>query len=492
MATCDTETCDIKTNLRLIVGVTELGLAQHTLQQPINPGRVGVLVVGGRIRDRDGRPHVYLAGERPAYEPGASRLYGIPFLGKVRQHVIEFAQNPGQVSVTIKHVMLGLSRGKDDPAAVCLHTDLKLVDPIKLLEHVPDWDQPQSAFALNETVVQRVREAAEAAVKPLREDPLRFSRYLTESKLSAIQADFRDYLAASFRDWGLQAMDSLPPTREYPSALTEVVFQAKLGALAYQMNLQREVESRSIPIELARRIQRLEPTAAFYAMALERPDIAIKMVEARGQQAAKAADIVRTILVTHSPDAKVDAEASREVLLAALRSLQEGPAIFGAPPDHVSAKSDATPFQAAPTGDMMGLGGVWGTLGSELDASSPTVSAGKASPDAANESPDTLRLKSLVEGELRRLRIPGVEVEELGGPKDGRQTIEITVDDSVTFRLSIGLDFAERGPYVERVTVQGKRKRVADEPGLLPPWQAGDHLDAVVTLARSEHFGAGA
>jgi len=479
-------TFDIETDLKLIVGITELGLRQRKLQQPINPGRVGVLVVGGRITDRDGRPRVYLAGERPAWEPAASRLYGVPFWGTVRQHVIEFAQNPGRVSVTIKHVLLGLSRGPDDPAAVRLHADLKLVDATKLLEQVPEWDQAQSPVDLNDKVVKRVKDAAEAAVLSLRQDVFRFSRYLTESDLSAIQADFRNYLAVSFRDWGLQVMDSLPPTRVYPSAVTTVLYQARLGAYEYQMNLQREVQQGSISIELARRIQQLEPEAAFYAMAMERPDIAVKMIEARGQQAAAVAGIVRTVLLTQSPDAEV----SRAVLLAALASLQEGPRIFGAPSGQVSAKSDATLFQAGPAGDMMGLGGAWGALGSELDASSPTVSGGKASPDSAKESLDTLRLKALVEDELRRLNTPGVEVEELGGPKDGRQTLEITVDGQVTFRLSVGLDFAEHGPYVDHVTVGGVKKRVADEPSLLPTWRPGDHLDAVVKLVRSGYFAA--
>ena len=118
---------NIETDLRLISGIVELGWTKGALQHAIEPGRVGVLSIGGRVHDNKGQPLVFYPGDRPAHHFFASRLWGIPGLGRVKQLVIEFAENPGTITVVLKRTLFGISQSPADPATVKVHVGFKLL-----------------------------------------------------------------------------------------------------------------------------------------------------------------------------------------------------------------------------------------------------------------------------------------------------------------------------------------------------------------------------
>ena len=250
------------TAFKVALRITPLGLDKGRLQQPIMPGRVGLLMVGGRIVDRNGRSQVFGPGERPAMVFMASRLYGIPGLGHVDQVVIEFAQNPGRVAVTFRQPLLGISRDEKDPAEVTVYADFRMTDPVKFITWSSDdwqnWTNLKELNDVNARIAQRVAATAKSAIEPKMQDLSATPTYLTADNLTLIQQDFCDLLDREFRDSGLQVVDGLPPVRKYTNALTRVLYEVRLGMVEFQLALKRQTLSRRLRMELdAEKAQKL-------------------------------------------------------------------------------------------------------------------------------------------------------------------------------------------------------------------------------------------
>lgn len=481
---------ELDTTLSLITDITPLGWGKGQFQVAIEPGQIGVLSIGGRVTDNNHQPLVFFAGDRPSYKFLASRLYGIPGLGRVRQQVIEFAENPGILTITIKRPLLGLSQGPDDPALVRLHASFKLVDPIALLNHSPDWDKAGGIAQTNLRLEKFVRDAAEAAIFDRMQDLSASPSYLASDDLNRVQSEFRKILQPILADWGLLLVESIPPTRQYPDGLTKVLYDVRLGTIAFQIELERDRQRAMHQIGLraheAELLQNLGPVAGFIDLANRNPQVAIKIIEAAGQQAATGANILKTLLLTQTPDALL----SKQIVLSLLQQqAQSSPFAFlgqtGSP------GSGGLQIGIAPSAGVPGLAGVQAqTTGVPLvGMSGPTVGLNIAFPQSPATSLPTLpdAVEAIAAEELSRLQDPGVEVDDLG-IKNNDYRLEMTVDNDVTYRLRINSDFDRVGPIVDYVIVKGIQKRPADVPGLMPPWNAGDHLDVLITLVRSGHF----
>lgn len=518
----------VDADLRVIVGVTPLGWRESRFQHPIQPGRIGVLNVGGRVIDSHGDPRVFYPGDRPAYRFLASRLYGIPGLGRVTQNVIEFAQNPGTLSVTIQHALLGLSEGPHDPASVKVHASFKLLDPIALLDHVPDlqWDRPNILTLANERLQRLVRDAAETAVADRVQSFSGNPTLLTTDDLEAIQAQFRDLLDLKLRGWGLCLVEDLPPTRQFPKALLKVLYDIRLGATAFQMELERDrqrtVNKYTIDAHLAQTLAKMGPVGAFTYALNHRPEVAIKMIEAAGQQSTETArrisELVRANLLM-SPDAA----ASMQLLHTALQQTQtpslwdtlgyatSAPGTASPPPMELHSNFGALDLASfgIDKGGNLGFGAAAPTIGLQpVYAQTPLGGGISSSPAIGMVTPSQLgtpqpipasgvtgvstnganALRALIDAELSYVQIPGVQVEELG-MKGDHYRLELIVDDTVTYRLRIGPDFHQNGPYIDYVLVNGEQRRPSEKPDLLPPWPTSAHLDALVRLVRGGHFG---
>jgi hypothetical protein len=483
------------TAFKVALRITPLGLDKGRLQQPIMPGRVGLLMVGGRIVDRNGRSQVFGPGERPAMVFMASRLYGIPGLGHVDQVVIEFAQNPGRVAVTFRQPLLGISRDEKDPAEVTVYADFRMTDPVKFITWSSDdwqnWTNLKELNDVNARIAQRVAATAKSAIAPKMQDLSATPTYLTADNLTLIQQDFRDLLDREFRDSGLQVVDGLPPVRKYPNALTRVLYEVRLGMVEFQLALKRQTLSRRLRMELdaeeAQKLAALGPTAGFLHIAKNKPELAVKMVEANGQRFAETAKTLRLLLAAPSSDAEI----SKQVLFTALQqSEQQFPELRATPPSAVG--TPGLPILGMdPAAGIPGLESMAGIEpGGELrdlkvPVAGPTVVGAPGPAPVTAEA--TIGLEKLVKDEISRISGPDVWVEDLG-TKNERETIEFTVDEEVTFRVRIGLAFLEEGPSVDYVIVRGKRRRPADQPNLLPPWPKGSHLEALVKLVRSGYF----
>lgn len=231
---------ELKSDLRFIRGIVSLGIKHRRLQYPIQPGRIGLLNVGGRITDRYGRPSVFIAGERPAADLFASRLYGIPGLGYVEQEVIEFAVNPGRITLTLSRPLSELLPGTGDLVVIEVHVDVRLGDPFALIQQLPDWRDPGGVEASNRGITNRVRDSARQAIRSRWRDWIADETYLATDAPHQIQAAFRTILEHTFADWGLLFFDGVPPIRELPSALTEIIYAIRRGEIELEMAVPAE------------------------------------------------------------------------------------------------------------------------------------------------------------------------------------------------------------------------------------------------------------
>jgi hypothetical protein len=484
----------IDTNLKLIVSITRLGWGEWRFQQPVQRGRIAVLNIGGRVTDRHGQPLIFHAGDRPEYKFLQNRLYGIPGFGRaVTQEVIEFAEHPGHISVSLRQMLLGFSSGPSDPATVTIHTSLKLLDPIRLLNYVGvDVQNTQNSSSFDTVVTGLVEKAAATAISDKMQDLSANPSYLTAQDLGTVQRTFRTLLLPMFEPMGLTLVDSLPPSRTFPSGLATVLYQVRLGAVQFNLELERDrqraMHQLGIREEQAQRLAALGPVAGWIDMANNNPQIAVKMLEMRGQETAAAAQIVRTILATQD----MSSDVSKQLLFSVLQDTTVSQTFmpFGDGNPNLGGAFNSAQI-SNPLADIPAFSNLSSPTPAVMRNSIPTVvgtNGGQpAAPPAASAGTSGVSswLDSIVNTEVTLLNNqPNVEVDRLG-PKGDQYRLEVSVDNRIVYRLGIGLDFAQVGPTVEYVMIDGVRKPATD----LPPWPTGEHLDALVVLARSGHFG---
>ena len=241
------------------------------------------------------------------------------------------------------------------------------------------------------------------------------------------------------------------------------------------------------------------------------PEVALKMIESSNQQAARSASVLRTLLLTQTPEAEI----SKQIVLSALQQQQLSPfamlgmsqpvgaggvdgaisasmgvpALAAIPPLQTSAE----PFPISPPtigynpyAVSQGQASLPATQGSTAQSVDPGQLPGInpfPSPDpglmsntptaAVSNATGIAEAAAIVARELPGLNsIAGVEVQQLGA-SGGDYRLEITIDGHITFRVRIGADFDVVGPGVDYVIVGNMLQKPATNPGLLPPWEPG-------------------
>ena len=89
----------------------------------------------------------------------------------------------------------------------------------------------------NQRLQKLVADVAEAAVSDKMQDISATPRYLMAQDLGSIQVEFRSVLQLALSGWGLGLVETVPPTRQYPQTLAQVLYDVRLGATAFKIKL---------------------------------------------------------------------------------------------------------------------------------------------------------------------------------------------------------------------------------------------------------------
>lgn len=284
-------------NWRLVLRRVRLGCAR--LQYSVQPGEVAVLKVGGRITDKYGQPQVFWRGERPGFNPLASRWQGIPGLGKVEQEVITFPLEIAQLAVLYKQAPFGFS--EQDPVCLYAYFDLKLIDPLKMWEKIPDLVDREDAEI-------RLIERMEAAIRYTDWDFMELWRglnsYLLKDNPEEIQSILRERLRAALVGWGIEVTDAQKPVYRYPDSLQEVVYGIRLGEVCWQALSQEDRGAFLSKFNIVERSQRdlLEKLANeagsgklfsyLWTLTVPHGEAALQLVLMGGDRSIKASEVL--------------------------------------------------------------------------------------------------------------------------------------------------------------------------------------------------------
>ena len=211
----DMEGLSTDVQLDLSLDVYKLGGKGNPSHSHVATGRVAVVTHDQEAYDRDGRPEVYLAGERI----GKSR-----FLRKAECLVAELAEKPGTVWVRVTQSLAGISLTERDVASAEFRFDLQLRDPILLLSKEPRWRTAEGRERLGTSIEDLIHRQVKSAVVDT------VHQLWSHPDIGEVSGQLFVGLDRTLRAWGIRVSPEthrLLAYRAYPHMLHEVVLQLR-------------------------------------------------------------------------------------------------------------------------------------------------------------------------------------------------------------------------------------------------------------------------
>jgi hypothetical protein len=307
----------VSIDLDLSLDVYTLGGKGNSPYSHVVIGTVAVVTHDQEAYDHDGRPEVYLAGERI----GKTR-----FLRKAECLVAEVAEKPGTVWVRVTQPLAGISLSERDVASAEFRFGLQLRDPILLLSKEPRWRTAEGRERLSTSIEDLIHRQVKSAIADS------VQNLWSHPDIGEVSGQLFVGLDRTLRGWGIRVSPEthrLLAYRVYPHMLREVVLQfrdaerelfaldgGELEALLQQLGL---ADSDWVSIE--RLSGQMGPGAGLFGLLHDSHSAAgpiIEWLESEQTSALAAASFIREMVRREHGQSEV--ELTGQVLLSAFRN----------------------------------------------------------------------------------------------------------------------------------------------------------------------------
>ncbi len=208
------EVSPVHIDLNLGLNVYTLGGRGRPRSTSVGNGLVAVAFHNWNAHDHQGFAEVYLTGEviRPdQFHRGTQCL------------VVEIRLHPGTIAIAPRRRLCAISASDSDVATANLRYELRLEDPLRLVEHEPNLQNPPARQQLQQSIDQRIREELASVVgADVSAEMVWFWSYPDVRDIADSLASRLDRLLA---DWGLRIVAGPTAYRRWPSLLRELVLQ---------------------------------------------------------------------------------------------------------------------------------------------------------------------------------------------------------------------------------------------------------------------------
>jgi hypothetical protein len=292
--------------------VYELGGFGRPSSKRVQIGTVAVATRNADPYDHDNLEEVYLAGETVSANP---------FRVGAQNFVALLAVKQGEIEFSATQWLAGISHMDQDRAVIEFTCDVRLKNPIKLLEQESKWtDKNQGPALLNQGVTGKIN----SVIASIPNDPFQlWSAPRSEDVGNTICSKLNEILAG----WGLY-VDRPIPYRQYPPALAEIALQFKSSERelletkgASQSVLLRKLGLQETDLaELQSNPEKYGGGAGLFKAARKKnvdPDPFIKWLKSKQPAALAAAEYLEKIKSGGYTDQEV--ALSDQVLLSAFR-----------------------------------------------------------------------------------------------------------------------------------------------------------------------------
>lgn len=228
---------------------------------------------------------------------------------RVERDIVELAICPGSIEITAEEFLPGISLHNEGAAIADFTFDLRLVDPMMLLQKTPRRDNEQD----NDALLQRITQAIEEKVSNIFYN--QSIELWTSPDFNKVTRSILDGLNNLLSGWGIRIdLQTAAASRKYPERLVEVVLQFR-EVEGYLISASDEEKTRLIdyldlPTDWLQRIRAMSVTegsgSGLFRISRERRDVVdqfITWMDSPEQRAYMAADFLREV---YSPDETED------------------------------------------------------------------------------------------------------------------------------------------------------------------------------------------